>query len=132
MDPVIEQTIVCIFCRSIINYINGDEKTFLRHLIYEHNINFYKDLVLVLNLTDKDNLQVIITMFGDESHSEGLNNSNKVEEKIGIKSDDDDDDIQIIEGPNDEALLYESNDEVSEKECIDIMEDPNLKNPHPL
>ena len=56
MEPA-PGTIVCILCRGVINFSHKNSETFLSHLKNEHNVHFYINLLLILNLMDKNVLK---------------------------------------------------------------------------
>ena len=66
-------TIVCIFCNSFVGFKNNNSAQYYSHLKLKHNIEFHSKLLLVLNLTEKENLPAIVEMFGTADLDEGTN-----------------------------------------------------------
>jgi len=53
-------TISCLYCNSIIVFINGEPSNYFNHLQNSHNIHVNHSLALYVNLMDKDKIEKLV------------------------------------------------------------------------
>jgi len=67
-------TLVCLLCKGVVKYKNGDNTKYVKHLKNEHSVSFHHDLLLAITFLDKETLQEIVKQFDNTAKliDEGL------------------------------------------------------------